>query len=286
MTSAPSRITVSTSFGTKLSVIVAGDRQRPAVLLLHGFPSSANTFRDIIQALAESSYVIAPDLPGFGESDMLPVASFDAYTTVISELLDHLHIGPRFIYLHDFGAPVGLRLAMKAPEQVLGLIIQNANAHLSGFGPEWKDTLAFWDHPNAQNKAAATAHLTLEGTRNQYVAGVPADIAKRISPAIWEEDWRVMSLPGRLEMHRRLIADYVSHAAQFESIGDYLRNDQPPALMLWGRHDAFFNIAETVSWMEDLPRMEAHILDGGHFLLETHAKPVAALLRGFIASVR
>lgn len=267
-------------------MIVAGDKQRSAVLLLHGFPSSANMFRDVIPALAESSYVIAPDLPGFGESDVLPITSFDTYATVISELLDHLHVGPRFIYLHDFGAPVGLQLAMRAPEQVLGLIVQNANVHRSGFGPEWKDTLAFWDHPNAQNTAAATAHLTLEGTRNQYVAGVPADVAKRISPAIWEEDWRVMSLPGRVEMHRSLIADYASHATRFEASGDYLRNHQPPALMLWGRHDAFFNIAETVSWMEDLPRMEAHILDGGHFLLETHAKAAAILLRDFATTVR
>jgi pimeloyl-ACP methyl ester carboxylesterase len=269
-----------------VSTLVAGDPQQPAILLLHGFPSSAHTFRDIIPTLAETHYVIAPDLPGFGQSDILPSTSFDNYTTVISELLDHLNAGSRFIYLHDFGAPVGLRLAMNAPEQVLGLIIQNANAHRSGFGPEWKDTLAFWNHPNAKNKAAATAHLTLEGTRNQYIAGVPVDVAKRIAPAIWEEDWRVMSLPGRIEMHHSLVADYASHVAQFGPIGDYLRDHQPPALMLWGRHDGFFHIAETVSWMEDLPRMEAHILDGGHFLLETHAKPAATLLRNFITSVR
>lgn len=269
-----------------MSVIVAGNKQQPAVLLLHGFPSSAHTFRDVIPTLARTSYVIAPDLPGFGKSDILPATSFEAYTTAVSELLGHLNVGPRFIYLHDFGAPVGIRLAMNAPEQVLGLIIQNANAHRSGFGPEWKDTLAFWDHPNAKNTAAATAHLTLEGTRDQYIAGVPAEVAKRIPPTTWEEDWRVMSLPGHLEMQRSLIADYASHVAQFKSIGDYLRDHQPPALMLWGRHDVFFNIAETVSWMEDLPRMEAHILDGGHFLLETHAKPAATLLRDFIASVR
>ena len=276
------RLTFRSSFGTNISVVVAGNRNLPAVLLLHGFPSSANTFREIIPALAESSYVIAPDLPGFGKSDMLPVTSFENYTSVISELLEHLDVGPRFIYLHDFGAPVGLRLAMNAPEQVLGLIIQNANAHRSGFGPQWKDTLAFWDHPNAKNKAAATAHLTLEGTRDQYIAGVPVDVARRISPTTWKEDWRVMSLPGRIEMHRSLVADYASHVAQFESIREYLRDHQPPALMVWGRHDSFFNIAEIVSWMEDLPRMEAHILDGGHFLLETHAKPAATLLREFI----
>jgi pimeloyl-ACP methyl ester carboxylesterase len=272
-----------TSFGTHMSVLVAGNKQGPAVLLLHGFPSSAHTFRNIIPALAQSSYVIAPDLPGFGRSDMLPVTSFDTFTTAVSELLDYLGVGARFIYLHDYGAPVGLRIAMNEPEQVLGLIIQNANTHHSGFGPAWKDTLASWSHPTAKNKAAATAHLTLNGVRDQYLAGVPPDVAARISPAIWEEDWRVMSLPGHLEMQRTLNADYASHAAQFETIGDYLRTHQPPALMTWGRHDAFFAIAETVSWMEDLPRMEAHILDGGHFLLETHAKPVTGLVQSFIA---
>ncbi|WP_211588640.1 alpha/beta fold hydrolase [Allorhizocola rhizosphaerae] len=274
------------SFGTNVSAILAGGAQRPAVVLLHGFPSSAHTFRDVIPVLARSSYVIAPDLPGYGQSEMLPATSFDAYTTVISELLDHLGAGPRFIYLHDYGAPVGLRMAMNAPDLVLGLIIQNANAHRTGFGPEWKDTLEFWDHPSPQNKAAATAHLTLEGVRAQYTAGVPADVAKRISPAIWEEDWRVMSLPGHLEVQRSLIADYANHVAQFGAIADYLRVHQPPALMLWGRHDAFFNIAETISWMEDLPRMEAHIFDAGHFLLETHAAPAATLLRDFVESVQ
>lgn len=286
MANALNRITIRSSFGTNLSVIVAGNKQGPAVLLLHGFPSSSHTFRDVIPVLARSSYVIAPDLPGFGQSERLPVTSFDAYTRAIAELLDHLGIGPRFIYLHDFGAVVGLRIAMQAPEQVLGLIIQNANAHRTGFGPQWKDTLAFWSHPDPQNEAAATAHLTLEGTRDQYIAGVPADIAQRIAPAIWEEDWRVMSLPGHLEAQRSLIADYASHAAQFEAIAHYLRAHQPPALMLWGRHDAFFHIAEIISWMEDLPRMEAHIFDAGHFLLETHAAPAATLLLNFIESVQ
>jgi pimeloyl-ACP methyl ester carboxylesterase len=270
------------SDGTNLSVTIAGSKQHPAILLLHGFPSSAKTFRDIIPIVAKSAYVIAPDLPGFGESDILPVTSFDAYADAISELLDHLKIGPRFIYLHDFGAPVGLRIAMDTPELVLGVVIQNANAHRTGFGPEWKDTLAFLCHPNPRNEAAATAHLTLEGTRDQYVAGVPAEIAKRIPPTVWEEDWRVMSLPGHLAAQRALISDYANHVDRFDAIGNYFRTNQPPALMLWGRHDAFFHLAETLSWMEDLPRMEAHIFDAGHFLLETHAVPAAILLRDFI----
>ncbi len=279
----PTRDTIRLAEGADLSFITAGDKQHPAVLLIHGFPSSANTFRDIITVLADTAYVIAPDLPGFGRSDVLANATFDHFAHAVTELLNHLQVGERYIYLHDFGAPVGFRIAMDNPELVRGLIIQNANAHRTGFGPGWEDTQAYWTDPNSENEAAATAHLTAEGIRDQYIAGVPDDVAEKISPSIWEEDWRVMSLPGRLEAQRSLIADYANYAAKFEAISDYLHTHQPPALMVWGRHDSFFDIAETLSWIEDLPRMEAHILDGGHFLLETHAAPAAALMRDFIA---
>ena len=271
-----------TSGGTELAFVTAGDPALPAVLLLHGFPSSANTFRDVIPALAEVSHVIAPDLPGFGASEPLPKPSFEAFGDAILELLAHLRIGPRYVHLHDFGAPVGLHVAMKQPESILGLIVQNANAHRSGFGPQWDETRAYWSRPDPQNEAAATAHLTYEGTRDQYIAGVPPDVAALIAPAVWEEDWRIMCLPGRLETQRALIADYGKYAARFDAIARFLAERQPPAVMVWGRHDAFFDLAETVSWMQDLPRMECHVLDGGHFLLETHARPAAEIFRRFI----
>src|ERR687897_1362988 len=156
------------SGGTEFSFITAGEASKPAVLLLHGTPQSARYFRHIVPELSRVTYVIAPDLPGFGESDLLPTASFPAYGQAISELLDRLAIGPRYIYLHDFGAPVGLDIAMQAPERVLGLIVQNANAHRTGLGPQWDATRAFWSQPNPENEAAATAHLTFEGTRDQY----------------------------------------------------------------------------------------------------------------------
>jgi pimeloyl-ACP methyl ester carboxylesterase len=271
------------SNGIELSVITAGARTNPALLLLHGFPSSANTFRDVIPILAQTAYVIAPDLPGFGQSDVLPSASFTAFGETVSELLTQLAIGPRYIYLHDFGAPVGFHVAMQEPDRVLGLVVQNANAHRTGFGPSWSETLAYWERPDPVNEAAATAHLTFEGTRDQYIAGLPPEVAARISPAVWIEDWRVMSLPGRMTTQRALVADYANYAARFDAIADYLSARQPPALMLWGRHDTFFDIAETLSWMQDLPRMEAHIFDAGHFLLETHADPAAALISEFVA---
>lgn len=226
--------------------------------------------------------MIAPDLPGFGESDVLPEASFAAFGEAIAELLAQLAIGPCYIYLHDFGGPVGLQLAMQDPDRVLGLIVQNANAHRSGLGPPWAGTQAYWSDPSPAHEAAATAHLTLAGTRDQYLAGLPAEVAARIPSACWEEDWRVMCLPGRREMQRELIADYGRYVARFGAIAEYLACREPRALMLWGRHDAFFDLAEVLSWMRALPRMEAHVFDAGHFLLETHAAEAATLMSSFI----
>jgi pimeloyl-ACP methyl ester carboxylesterase len=270
------------SGGTELSFITAGEAPKPAVLLLHGTPNSARMFREVVPALAQVAHVIAPDLPGCGESDVLPGVTFQAIGQAICELLDRLAIGPRLIYLHDWGAPVGLQIAMQAPEQVLGLIVQNANAHRTGWGPGWAASLAYWSQPSPENEAAATAHLTFEGTRDTYISGVPSDVAERIPAEHWEEDWRVMNLPGRMDTQRALIADYGNYAARFDSIAKYLERWQPAALMVWGRHDIYFDLAEVLSWMRALPRMEAHVLDAGHLLLETHAAAAVSLMLDFI----
>ena len=270
------------STGTELSFITAGVASKPAVLLLHGTPNSSRMFRQVAPALAQAAYVIAPDLPGHGESGVLPAVTFSAIGDAILELLERLAIGPRFIYLHDWGAPVGLHVAMQAPEQVLGLIVQNANAHRTGWGPGWAATQAYWSHPTAENEAQATVHLTLEGTRDTYISGVPPEVAQRIPAEHWEEDWRVMNLPGHMDTQRALIRDYGNYAARFDAIAQYLERWQPPALMVWGRHDIYFDLAEVLSWMRALPRMEAHVLDAGHLLLETHAAQAALLMLEFI----
>ncbi len=274
------------SGGTDLSFVTAGAASSPALLLLHGFPSSSRTFREVIPALASVAYVIAPDLPGYGQSDPLPAPSFDAFSGAVQELLDHLAIEQRFIYVHDSGTPVGFQVAMEQPEQVSGFIIQNANAHRTGLGPVWDDTLKFWSDPTKENEAKITPQLTLDFTREQYTGGLPEEVAATIKGEPWAEDWRVMNLPGRMDTQRAIIADYKSHFDRFGAIADYLKERQPPALLLWGRHDPWFDIAETLSWIEDLPRMEAHIFDGGHFLLETHAEPAAALMVEFIERTR
>jgi pimeloyl-ACP methyl ester carboxylesterase len=270
------------SGGTELAFITAGDASRPAMLLLHGFPGSADYFRAVVPALSQVTYVIAPDLPGFGESDVLPTPSFSAFGQTVSELLDRLAIGPRYIYLHDFGAPVGFHIAMQAPEQVLGHIVQNANAHRTGLGPPWAPVIDYWSHPDPENEAASTAHLTFEGVRNGYLGGMPPEVAAQIPPETWEEDWRVMQLPGRMETQRALVRDYGNYVARFDEIAEYLERRQPPSLMFWARHDPFFDLAEVLTWMQALPRMEAHILDGGHKLLETHAAAVAPLMVDFV----
>ena len=270
------------SGGTELSFITAGDASKPAVLLLHGFPGSAGYFREVVPELSQVAYVIAPDLPGFGESDVLPAPSFPAFGQAIMELLDRLAVGPRYIYVHDFGAPPALHIAMQAPKQVLGLIIQNANAHRTGLGSQWDLVKDFWSHPNAENEAAATAHLTFEGVRNGYLGGMPPDVAARIPAEVWEEDWRVMQLPGRMETQRSLVKDYGNYVARFDEIAEYFARWQPPSVMVWARHDPFFELTEVLSWMRALPRMEAHVLDAGHKLLETHSAAATPLMLDFI----
>jgi pimeloyl-ACP methyl ester carboxylesterase len=269
--------------GVDLAVRLAGDRGKPALLLIHGFPSSSEMFRGVMGTLARACFVIAPDLPGFGASEPIVPASFARIANVIDGLLAQLGVGAFHLYLHDFGAAVGLHLATRAPERIRSLIIQNANAHETGLGEPWAATRAYWNDPKREREA--TAHLTLEGTHDQYVGGVPADLAARIDPQRWQEDWRIMALPGRLETQRALVLDYRSHVARFGEIAAFLKQWQPPALLLWGRHDVFFDLAETLSWMQTLPRMEAHVLDGPHFLLETHAAECAALMATFIRGV-
>lgn len=271
--------------GTKTAVRIAGARTQPALLLIHGFPSSSASFREVIAPLARSCFVVAPDLPGFGGSEPIERPSFSALADHLEALLARLGVEAFHLYLHDFGAVVGLHLATRAPSRIRSLVIQNANAHESGLGPPWAATRAYWADPTPERRAEATAHLTFQGTRDQYVGGVPQDIAARIDPRRWQEDWRVLSLPGRLELQRALVLDYRSHVARFGEIADYLARWQPPALLLWGRHDVFFDLAEVFSWMRALPRMEAHVFDGPHFLLETHAAECAAAMGAFLRRV-
>lgn len=273
------------STGTDLAYRTAGDPTLPALVLIHGFPNASGGFRHVIPGLAEVARVIAPDMPGSGASEPLADTAFDAFVDATAELLDHLNVGPRFLHVHDWGAPVALGLALRAPEQVLGLIVQNGNAHQSGMDPDlWKDARAYWADPSPENEEKATAHLNDETfVRAQYVDGLPDAVAARIEGEPWKQDWAVLNQPGRLKAQKALILDNGrTHVARFGDYARYFEERQPPALMIWGRHDPYFDITETLDWMRDLPRMEAHILDGGHLLLETHAAAALPLMAAFI----
>ncbi|REF00391.1 alpha/beta fold hydrolase [Thermomonospora umbrina] len=275
--------------GVEIFYREAGMADRPCVLLLHGFPSSSHTFRNVLSPLAEVSRVIAPDLPGFGFSSAPSVEEYE-YTfaglaDTIEAFLERIGVDECFIYLHDFGAPVGYHLATRRPERVLGLIVQNGNAHEDGLGDQWDDARAFWADPSEANRARLPAWLNFEGTRYQYLGGLPERVRGLHPPEAWHLDWERMSRPGNIEAQFRLFRDYAAHVARFEELADYHRTHQPPGLLLWGRHDPFFDLHEIMAYTRALDRLEMHIYDAGHLLLETHAPECAALMASFITDV-
>ncbi|MEV4539085.1 alpha/beta hydrolase [Asanoa sp. NPDC049518] len=264
----------------------AGNPGQPTVLLLHGFPSSSHTFQKVIPTLAEVAYVIAPDLPGFGMSSSPTVDEYD-YTfenlaRTIEHLLEQLGVERFFVYLHDFGAPVGYHLATRAPDRIRGLVVQSGNAHEDGLGKQWDTAKAYWADPTDHTRAALPDWLNFAGTRDQYVAGMPEHVRILLPPESWHLDWERMTRPGNIDAQFALFTDYASHVARFATIADYHRTHQPPALVLWGRHDPFFDVDEVLAYHRVLNRMDAHLYDSGHFLLETHAAECAELMRTFV----
>lgn len=237
------------SGGPELALATAGDSSNPAVLLIHGYPSSAQTFRDVVPALSEAAYVIAPDLPGYGESDLLPEPSFSGIggraaggprasrgwtAPHLPSRLGH----PRRIPRRHGGPGAGPR--SDHPER------QRASHRLR---PHLGGDFGLWADPTPENEKKAFSFFTLEATRDQYLGGVPPEVAERISPQSWEEDWRVMNPPRHKDLQRDLLRDYGRCVARFNEIDEYLAQHQPPALLIWGRHDIFFDIAEVLSWM-------------------------------------
>jgi pimeloyl-ACP methyl ester carboxylesterase len=273
--------------GLELFYREAGSADQPCVLLLHGFPSSSHMFRHIIAPLAEVSRVIAVDLPGFGFSDAPSVDEYD-YTfanlaDTVEAFLDRIGVDELFVYLHDFGAPVGYHLATRRPERILGLIVQNGNAHEDGLGRQWDSARAYWSDRSADNRARLPDWLNFEGTRDQYVGGLPDRLRELYAPETWHLDWERMSRPGNLDVQFQLFYDYASHVARFDDLSDYHRTCQPPCLLLWGRHDAYFDLPEILGYARELDSLEMHVYDAGHFLLETHAPECAEVMSAFIA---
>ncbi|MDK2761974.1 MAG: alpha/beta hydrolase [Sphingopyxis sp.] len=263
----------------------AGPVDAPVLLLLHGFPTSSHMFRNLIPQLADRYRVIAPDLPGFGQTKAPPRGqfpySFDALADTIVGFVDAIGLTRYALYIFDYGAPTGLRLAMKHPERVAAIISQNGNAYLDGFSDEWGSWQAYWRDPSEANREACRPSLAPDTIRNwQY--GTGADPAL-LPPDGYELDIAYMARPGAEEIQLDLIQDYRTNVALYPDFQAYFRAHQPPLLAVWGKHDPAFIPAGAEAYKRDLPDAEVHLLDAGHFALETHHQEIAAYIRDFLA---
>lgn len=264
----------------------AGPRDAPILLLLHGFPSASHMFRDLIPLLSERFRLIAPDLPGFGQTKAPPRGTFD-YTfdnlaDVIEGFTTAMSLEQYALYIFDYGAPVGLRLAIRHPEKVSAIISQNGNAYVEGFSDEWGPWEAYWREPNAANREACRASLAPDTIRNwQYGTGADPSL---LSPDGYELDIAYMARHGAEDIQLDLIFDYRANIALYPDFQAYFRKYLPPLLAVWGRLDPAFVPAGAFAYQRDLPNAQIHLLDAGHFVLETHAEEVAALIAPFLES--
>ena len=263
----------------------AGPSDAPVILLLHGFPSAGHMFRDLMPLLSDRFRLIAPDLPGFGQTRTPPRGafdySFDRLADVVEGFTEALSLTSYALYIFDYGAPVGLRLAMRHPERVSAIVSQNGNAYVDGFSDAWGPWEAYWREPSPASREACRPSLAPDTIRTwQY--GTGADPA-RLSPDGYELDIAYMARPGAEEIQLDLILDYRNNVALYPAFQAYFRNHQPPFLAAWGRHDPAFLPAGAEAYRRDLPSAEIHLLDTGHFALETHAEEIAGLMRRFLA---
>ncbi|NKX90322.1 alpha/beta fold hydrolase [Nocardia coubleae] len=266
----------------------AGDPSAPTVVLLHGFPTSSAMFRNLIPVLAADYHVIAPDHLGFGQSGM-PKAdefdyTFDNLTALTLELLDTLGIDRFALYIQDYGAPIGLRIAARNPQRVSALITQSGNAYLEGFTPFWEPLFA---HANdrAAHEPEVRKLLAADATKWQYTHGVPADRLSLVSPDTWTLDQAYLDRPGNREIQLDLFADYKNNLDGYPEFQKYFAEHRPPTLIAWGEHDEIFGADGARAYLRDLPDAELHLLDAGHFALETHGPEIAALIRDFLGRV-
>ncbi|WP_246178333.1 alpha/beta fold hydrolase [Actinomadura decatromicini] len=263
----------------------AGDPAKPVLVLLHGFPTSSAMFRDLLRDLADDFYLVAPDYIGFGQSAMPSPDefdySFDSLAEVTLGLLDALSLDRFAIYVQDYGAPIGLRIASRNPERITAIVTQNGNAYEDGFTPFW-DLLFEYYKDRETHEPAVAAALGLEAIHWQYTHGVPADRLDRVSPDSWTLDMSYLDRPGNKEIQVQLFWLYQTNIAAYPSFQEYFRAHRPPMLIAWGRNDEIFGVEGARAYTRDLPDAELHLLDAGHFALETHGREIAALIRGFL----
>ena len=271
--------------GLKVFYRSAGDQSAPVVLLLHGFPSASHMFRDLIPELADKYHVVAPDLPGFGMTEQ-PTRNAFAYTfeniaTVVGRFTDVLGLKQFAIYLFDYGAPIGFRLALAQPDRIIAIVSQNGNTYLEGVSEAFAPVQAYWNEPTQANRDALRGFLAPQTTLFQYTHGVS-------DPALVSPDGRnlddfYLARPGNDEIQLDLLGDYKTNVALYGDIQAYLRERRPPVLAIWGKNDPFFIPPGAEAFKRDVPNAEVRFVDSGHFALETHARAIGAAMRDFLA---
>jgi len=265
----------------------AGNPNAPVLLMLHGFPTSSFMYRDLIPRLADQYRVIAPDLPGFGFTEV-PASrkytyTFDALARTIDAFTEALGLTRYAIYVFDYGAPTGFRLAMRHPERVTAIVSQNGNAYEDGLGDAWGPIRKYWSEPTEANRDVLRQNiLTLEGTRWQYTHGVANPEA--IAPESYTLDMALLERPGNKEIQLDLFLDYASNVKLYPQFQEYFRKEKPPLLAIWGKNDPFFIPAGAEAFRKDLPTAQVRFLDTGHFAIETHAADIAAAMKTFFAA--
>jgi pimeloyl-ACP methyl ester carboxylesterase len=271
--------------GHKIFYREAGSRTAPTILLLHGFPTSSHMFRNLIPALNDHYHVVAPDLPGFGFSDaperkQFPY-TFDHLAKVIANFTDAIGLKTFAIYVFDYGAPVGFRLALARPERIAAIISQNGNAYEEGLSEGWNPIQKYWKQPTPENRTALRELLKPEATKWQYTHGVQ-DVTL-VAPEAYELDSALLARPGNDEIQLDLFLDYASNVALYPKFQEYFRSKRPSLLAVWGKNDPFFLPPGAEAFKRDNPNAEVRFLDTGHFALETHAQEIAGAIRDFLS---
>jgi pimeloyl-ACP methyl ester carboxylesterase len=270
--------------GLKVFYREAGDPKNPAMVLLHGFPSSSHMYRNLMEKLAHKFYLIAPDYPGFGHSDWPNPKEF-AYTfDHIAAITDHftqaLGLSHYTLYMQDYGGPVGFRMALAHPERIEALIVQDAVAHNEGLGANWKTRRAFWADRAAYESALHTNLLSLPTTRTRHVGNDPN--VERYDPDLWTDEFYFLNQPGQADIQSDLFYDYRTNVTSYPAWQAWLHKTQPRLLVLWGKYDQSFELTEPEAYRHDVPGAQVHVLDAGHFALDTAADEIAQLVREFM----